>query len=267
MKLRLTWTKTGDYFDIVAANFELAEWYVDASRRQDNRLETNHYAEEPKSSTVEILTQSIKNNIDYVNVFFKKLKIQLLPTSLNLFDQNNINQIHKEWVYINQIHEKIDILFYKIDPKLFDTFHTINRQLHLLEQSFCYHFRGVNTWREPNPFSNQIFDIGVHNVTLLYCDHGRNAWEKFVVGELNPNDHELSQWKTIGSNVSIKLIKPYVQSFPTEFVEYCANHNIKPVSNQLPLGNLADISQLTQARMVMNNNLTQQDNYLIITHI
>jgi len=266
MKLKLAWTKTGDAFDIVATHPELAEWYVATSQQHDNRFETNHFAEDRKSSTVDGLMQSIKNNIDKANSLFKKLKIQLLPTALDLFDQRNINRIHNEWVYIQNTYAKIDTLLYKIDPDIFDAFHAINRQLHLLEGSFHYHLRGVDAWREPNPFLNQIFNTGVYNVVLRYSDHGRSSWEKFTVGDPDPNDQELSQWKNIGANISINLVKPYVQPFPTEFLEYCTHHNIKPTHHQLALGNLADISKLTQARTIMNNNLTQQNNYLIISH-
>jgi len=267
MKLRLAWTKTGDYFDIVATYPELAEWYVSACNRHDNKFHADHFAEDLQFLPCDNLIKLITQNISAVNNCLDKLRMKPIDCPDNFFDQTQLNQLHKNWIHIIQTYPKIEKLLHYFDPNLFDCFHAMNRQIHVLESSFRYTLRSSDSWREANPFPGKFFSPGIYNVVIAYTDHGRNSWEKFVNSEVNPNDHELSQWKNIGACISINLVKPYAQSFPIEFIDYCAQHNIDVAYNQLPLGNLANIEQLARARQMMNNNLTQNNNYLIITHI
>jgi len=264
MKLKLAWTKTGDYFDIVATHPELAEWYVTKCIEHQTQFRNNSFREEHQSRSVDPMIQEIQKNLDNLNVIFKKLKTNEIGKPNNFFDQRQLNQLHKEWIGIDQTYPGIDTLLYKVDSHLFESYHALNRQIHVLENSFRYRLRGIDYWQQPNPFFGQSFPMGVFNVMLDYIDHGRSSWEKFINFELSPNDHELNQWKHFGPAISINLVKPYVQEYPSEFVAYCAQHNIAMTYTQVPLGNVEGLEQLATARAIMNKNLTQPDNYVIL---
>lgn len=266
MKLTLAWTKTGDCFDIVSVYPELAEWYVNRCKHYHSNFATNIFSQDPTPHDVNASVEKIKSNLARVNDILTKLRIQTIDIPDNFLDQRQLNQLHKQWIYIDQTKPGLDNLLYRIDPTLFDAYNSLNMETHKLEYSFDYTLRATQAWRDTNPFPDHCFVPGVFNVSILYTDHGRNSWEKFINYESQPNDHELSNWQNIGSAISINLVKPYVSEFPREFVEYCAKHTIKPTYSSIALGNLPNIDSLAKARQIMNNNLTQQHNHLIITH-
>jgi len=266
MKLRLAWTKTGDYFDIVSTHPELAEWYATKCKHYNSNFKTNVFSQDPDPQNINATVEKIKNDLVQVNDILKKLRIETIDIPNNFFDQRDLNQLHRHWIHIDQNKPGLDNLLYRIDPKLFDAYNSLNMETHKLESSFNYVLRAVDHWKDPNPFTDHCFVPGIFNVSICYTDHGRNSWEKFINYESKPNDHELSNWQNIGSAISINLIKPYVSEFPKEFLKYCVEHTIKPVYSCIALGNLPDVESLARAREIMNNNLTQQDNYLIITH-
>ena len=255
MNFKLYWTKTGDEFEATAINNGLTQWFIDQCQGQFTVVN------DPGTSAVE----TIITDIQRVNAALTKLHLPLIELPANTLDQNKINQVHKQWVGIHRTHPNLDTLLYKIDPTLFDSFHATNNKVHEIERSFNYALRTTDFKKHINPFHEQDFAPGVFNISLIYSDFGRNSWEKFVNGDNTPNDAELSQWEYIGEYINIELVRPYTITWPTEFVTWCQQHNIKPVFNKLPLGNIEE-TQLTQAREIMERNFRQSDNYLRITN-
>jgi len=164
-----------------------------------------------------------------------------------------------------QVNPGLETVLFHMNREAFDQFHSLNRLIHTIENSFRYELRDKLAWRVPNPFPAEMFDTGVFNVSILYVDHGRNAMEKFKNFDLDPNDHELSAWQYIGASLEINLVRPYKDLKPQEFVEYCWRHNIKAQPDRLPFGNLVNcVETLAHARKVMSTNYHLSDNFLTI---
>lgn len=268
MNFKIYWTQTGDEFQIDSIDNELTSWYVDQCTIWDSKFTSEVFSEDRQPTNVNDIIDSIRQNVILVNKTLSKLKLSQLILPDNFFNQFQINQLHKDWISLIRKHPKLETLLYKIDVNLFDSFHALNRQIHKLEESFCYRLRSREPRREENPFVNRLFPTGIFNIELDYVDFGRSSFSKFANFDLTPNDHELSQWMYIGENISINLVKPYQHEHSSEFISYCATHSITPVTDKLPLGNLKDIDKtLTYAREVMNKNIILNNNYLRITKI
>ena len=268
MNFKIYWTQTGDEFQIDSIDDELTNWYVEQCMIWDSKFTIEVFSEDTHSTNVDSIIDLIRQNVIVVNSTLLKLKLPPLALPNNFFDQFQINQLHKDWISLIRTHPKLETLLYKIDVKLFDSFHALNRQIHKLEESFHYRLRSKEPRREVNPFTNRLFPTGIFNIELDYVDFGRSSFSKFVHLDSTPNDHELSQWMHIGENISINLVKPYQHEHPTEFITYCTTHSITPVTDKLPLGNLKDVDKtLTYAREVMNKNIILNDNYLRIIKI
>lgn len=264
MTYQLTWTKTGDYFDVDPIDAELSVWFVAQCKLHESGFKTNVLDTDRPTSTAAELVQRITADLTLVNAWLSKLRLPLLEIE-NWFDQTQLNELHKKWIWLLRENPNIDRAMHSIDKLVFHAFHRINRQIHDLESMFVYALRCPSLWREPNPFTDRLFDTGVFNVSILYVDHGRNAKEKFINYDDTPNDHELSSWANIGASIQINLVRPYFDQQPKQFLDYCVQHNITPQDNQLPFGNLIDCkSNLAHARQVMDRNHTLADNYLII---
>lgn len=264
MTYRLTWTKTGDYFDVNPIDSELSAWFVEQCKLHESGFKTNVFSTDRQTSTATQLIEQTATDLMSVNTLLAKFKLPLLEIE-NWFDQTQLNQLHKDWIMLLRDNSNIEHAMFNIDEQVFDAFHRINRQVHSLESMFVYEMRCPSLWREPNPFIDRLFDTGVFNVSILYVDHGRNAKEKFVNFDDEPNDHELSPWRNIGANIEINLARPYFTQQPKAFLEYCAKHGIAAQDDRLPFGNLVDCkSNLANARQVMNRNHILADNYLII---
>jgi hypothetical protein len=254
MKFKLYWTETGDEFEATAIDDELTAWFIDQCPGQFKVVN------DPSTTAAKTIIADVQR----VNQALAKLHLPPIVPPTNTLDQGELNRVHKQWVGIHRTHPNLDTLLYKIDPTLFDSFHSTNNKVHEIERSFNYALRTTDFKKHLNPFKEQEFHPGVFNISLIYSDFGRNSWEKFVNGDNTPNDAELSQWEYIGEYVNIELVRPYTITWPVKFTNWCQQHSIKPVFNKLPLGNIEE-SQLTHAREVMERNFLRLNNYLHIT--
>ena len=254
--LRLTWTQTNEYFDVEAENPDFALWYVDNSKSSENL----YYTGAPPA--IDNLILELKTNIDAINIYLRKFKFPVIPFFDDMYDQHNLNLLHKLWISIVRKEPRIDRLLYEISPALFQKFHDINLLVHEIEESFTYRLRNSSN-RIENKFKHLVPANGLYNVSIKYSDWGKSSWDKFINGVDDPNDFELSNWETIQSEITINLCKPYKFEYPPEYLTYCSEHNITPTVNKWPLGNLVDYKkQMARARNIMNKNVQIANNSL-----
>jgi len=264
MIFKLYWSDTGDYFDVDAIDVELSDWFVDQCR--DKHFTSDIFQENGKNPVVDKIIAVIDDNIKLINTALSKYRLPKLPAPVNYFDQQQLNQCHKDWIKLLHTYPAVEKLLYKVDQTLFDRFHAINRQIHILESSFRYHVYGVDLWRLPNPFYGKAFPTGEFSLNIRYTDHGRSSFEKWINFDSNPNDDELNQWNSIGASVEIQLGKTYTHNLPNEYLEYCQINNLPVGGCKLPLGNLTDITtNLTRAREIMNKNIQLENNFLMFS--
>ena len=93
--LRLTWSQTNDYFDIEVENSEFACWFVEQCNNSGNVF--SYSGNNPTHQDQLIL--ELKNNIQEVNRFLKKINFSELPLFDDLCSQHNLNLAHKSWIY------------------------------------------------------------------------------------------------------------------------------------------------------------------------
>jgi hypothetical protein len=255
--LRLTWSQTKDYFDVVPENDEFARWYVQQCKDHGNLFLPEI------SVAIDDLTAQIKNNLQEVNQFLTKINFTKIPVFEDLYDQNNLNATHKNWIAVIRKEPRIDQLFYNISPDLFKKFHDINLLIHKVEKKFNYKLLGDPNWRVDNIFQHVQPTLGVFNVGINFTDWGKSSWHKFLDGIEDPNDFELSNWQTIGSDININLCNPHVTAMSPDYIDYCRKNEIDTVVDIWPLGNLVDhVHTIPKVRCLMNHNTQIPDNHL-----
>ena len=257
--LRLTWSQTGDYFDIEAENPEFALWFVE----QCNSFGNSFLYKGNAPAHQDQLIAELKNNVQEVNQFFKKINFPELPVIDDMCSQHNLNLGHKTWISIIRKEPRIDKLLYYSNPELFKKFHDINTLIHQIESGFKYACLGTPNWRVENKFKNIVPTHGIYNVSIEYTDWGKSIWHKFRDGVDQPIDFELNEWNSIGSSINIKLCHPYTLTFSPDYLTYCAKHQVAPGIDTWPLGNLVDYENtMSRTRNIMNKNTQIPNNTL-----
>jgi hypothetical protein len=258
--IRLTWSQTNDYFEIKAEDPEFAVWFVEQSSNLGNSY---GYTGERTVSYHDNLIAELKNNIQEANQFLRKINFPELLLVDDFCSQHNLNLAHKSWIAIQRKDPRIDQLFYHHSPELFKKYHTINTLIHRIESSFKYDCKCDPHWRIDNKFKNTLPKHGLFNVSINYTDWGKSSWDKFLNGDPEPNDYELNNWNSIGSDININLNKPHLFTFPSDYNEYCEKHQIEKSVATWPLGNLVDYDNtMPTARNIMNKNIQIPNNTL-----
>jgi len=266
--IKLVWEITGDYFEIEPYDVELASWYVDQCDAVNSGFTIEVFETDEKHISVDVAIREISSDIATVNSFLEKIKMSKIVEPKNYYNHIQLNQLHKDWVGLIKKYPTLRNMFKKLDENVFNSFDKINRFLHVIENQFKYKMRAraEKYWIINNPFKEKLlhdFPTGNYNVMMSYVDYGRSSWEKFINGDITPNDIELSQWEYIGSTISIDLRIPRSYDFPNEFLNYCASNYIQPVGINLPFGNVKDYEKnLTDAKIIMERNVKINGNLL-----
>jgi hypothetical protein len=265
MKIRLTWNSTNDklLFDVI--NQELANWFVLTSEQLGNRYSIGDQIIDTllaKPSTGKL----IKEEIEYIETVNKQLTLLKMPVfkiPSNWYDQQQLNTLHKDWGETRQKWPKLTELFYKIDPKIYEAYQEMNCHIHLIEKSFLYRFRDPANWRVCNPFKDNSYDWETCNLYINYPGHGREAFEKFQnMDTYNDIYRDNVNWDNIDASIGINLIRPYKETPPQEFLDWCKEKKLTPHTRTIPLANLVNWKHdLTTARQIMSENVIIYDNY------
>ena len=270
MKIKLCWSNTNDCLLFDAFNEQLALWFIETSQQLGNNYSTADMVTDiPKrSQDTSKLINEISNDIDRVNKFLVSMKQQPVPKPTNWCDQAQLNALHKNWARTRYEWPKLSAMLYKIDPTLFDSYHRMNCHIHLIEDSFNYHFRDPTHWRVDNPFKDTAYSWEHCHLAIRYPGHGREAFEKFKNLDDNIEDMELDNcnWDNIDPALTVSLTRPYTITPPGEFLAWCQDKNLKPHTSTIPLGNLFNWqTELTDARSMFMKNLQVPGNYFSLT--
>lgn len=265
MKIQLTWSLTNDVLLFDAINQDLAQWFVQTSQQLGNQYSTADQKIDTilKSSNTDKLIQEEIRYIETVNKQLMLLKMPVIEVPSNWYDQKQLNKLHKDWGETRQKWPKLSELFYKIDRKIFEAYQEMNCHIHLIEESFLYRFRDSTHWRVDNPFKDNSYDWETCNLYIHYPGHGREAFEKFRNMDIYDDIYRDNvNWNNVDAYVGIKLSRPYKETPPEEFLDWCKEKKLIPHTKTLPLGNLVDWEHnLTRAKQIMTENVIIKDNH------
>jgi hypothetical protein len=269
MKIKLSWLNTSDYLIFDCINEDLCEWFVQKSHELDSKFTTaNMITDVPRRShDTQTLISEINDDIDRVNEFLPRLKQPTINKPTNWFDQEQLNNLHKEWARSRQQVPTLPELLHKIDQSLFDAYQETNCHIHLIEDSFYYTFRdNDNHWRLTNPFKDNMYDWQVCHLFLPYPGHGRSAFEKFRNFDEDVFKDDLCNWDNIDSCLGVNLTRPYKLEPPQEFLEWCKKHgNLVPHRETIPMANLENWKDnLAEARQIFTENNKILDNHFAL---
>lgn len=272
MKLRLSWSKTGDNFFVIPIYSEFTEWFIEESDQRCNQWTSQtddiflkDFHADTNLSNNQQLIDTLIDHLNIVNELLTKLKIKNIPLEHDYYNQQCLNATHKQWIKLIRNIPKIDELIYKLDPDTCKKFHDINNLIHKIENNF--HFRLVTTeyWKVENKFVNHKWGSNDYcNISLPYNDFGKSSYDKWLNNDDDPNDFELSNHKTVSGRINISLNYPYTCKYSNSYVQYCSKHNIEPVPKNLPLANIDSMQNLAIARQIMENNIHQNNNFLFL---
>ena len=265
MKIQLTWKLTNDVllFDVI--NSDLALWFIQTSQQLGNRYGVADQIIDTllaKPKTDKLINQEIAY-IETVNKHLDRLKMPVFLMPSNWYDQQQLNRLHKDWGETRQKWPKLTELFYKIDPEIYAAYQEMNCHIHLIEESFLYRFQDPTHWRVDNPLKDHSYDWEVCHLYINYPGHGREAFEKFQNLDIYDDIHRDNvNWDNIDGSIGIKLVRPYKETPPQEFLDWCKEKKLIPHTKTLPLANLVNWKEnLTMARQLVTKNVTIQDNY------
>lgn len=258
--MKLIFTSTGDYIDIVYDNSVLAEFWINEINKDNvNSFNLKDPVPLPK-------LDELTNNLIEVNLILAKFNIDDLTTiETNWHDQYNLNVLHERWVKLQHKHRNIVELLAKLPNNIVKKFHDINIQIHQIESTSMYTYenelRPGIIWQVKNPFDTSILKSGKWNVELHYQNLGRSLYDKWKNFDNNIFDEDTNNFTHIGGRVIINLDRPYTVGLPNEYIEYCSQHNTTPIADILPLGNFLNIEEnLTKIRQVIYRNINDKNN-------
>jgi hypothetical protein len=302
MKFSLVFDNSGDTLPFnVVYNHELLAFFVEKAnaaeqnsffndqvlfKQLDQKLTHLHWA---LSKTNEVLYDLIKRSFRQQDIL------------QNYFDQDFLNAIHCEWVHSQKFTVDIDALRHSLvssQAKIGNILHNmypdeirvikvaealeklgyiypyeeVNMGVHRLESSFIksnLEFKADQKWNVfDNPFVDTVISNNdVVNFSFGYTYVGRQYYDKFANFDTNLQYNDHYNYEQLEFAFQLNLAKPQTIPYSSEFVEWANNHNIKPMTTQLPIANLANIdSNLFEYRKILYRNSRDNNRARIVLH-
>jgi len=226
---------------------------------------------EQKDKLVDYLNQDFLNKTHCDWVFSQKKLVDI--NAMRFSNQhdiaaigNKLHEVYPDEIRIITIAEALTKLGY-IYP-----YEEVNMSVHRLESCFKKNnleFSGKSKWEVfDNPFKDSIVsNNNIVNFSFGYTYVGRQFYNKYEYfdTELVYNDHY--NYETLEYSFQISLDKPQTIPFSKEFLVWCQEQNVNPISTQIPLANIIDLEKnLFEYRKILYRNSKQNNQTSIITH-
>lgn len=250
--MKVVWTSSGDEIEFIPDNQALCEYFIKGLNQAS--LACVH-----SDVNTAWPTQLIANLQD--------INLVLLDTKLadpfdlgDPYDQQYLNQLHRQWVKFHLQYPKIIAFLKAKDAELVNKFRGINSMLHKTEKMFVQAYigmRGTHMITLDNIFENALsFDTA--NLQLYYHDLGRNTFNKWANFDSVLDQEDTNDYAKLAADVHLNLNRTMLQSAPANYVDWCKNQGLKTVPGRwINLGNFVDLdSRLADYRKILarNNN-------------
>ena len=302
MKFSLVFENSGDSIPfVVVENLDLFDFFVKKINSESKNLFDNNYQ---LSKEIDKKLNDINWSLSKTNEVLHLLINQSFEQKDKLtdyLDQDFLNKTHCDWVFSQQQLVNIDAMRFnsqaaiaEIGNKLHEIYpdeiriikiaeamiklgyiypyEEVNLSVHRLESCFKKNnleFSGNNKWEVfDNPFIDTVVSNGnVVNFSFGYTYVGRQLYNKYEYFDTNLKYNDHYNYETLEYSFQLSLDKPQTIPFSKEFLAWCQEHNVKPVTTQLPLANIIDLEKnLFEYRKILYKNSKQNNQASIITH-
>lgn len=296
MKFNIVFENTGDTIPFESThNHDLMEWYINKANQENCNQFFNN---DDLHNEVDQKLNDINNALSRTNEIYYLLTDENFPQHNNLenyLDQKFLNRQHELWVKSQYKIIDIDLLRFskdvrkaRIGYKLHDLYpddirlirvapimeklgqiypyEEVNMTVHRLEQIFATdrEYSTLNKWADlgfDNPFVNSMVSSQDRvNFSFGYTYVGRqyyNKW-KYWDSDLECSDHynyEKLEW-----SFHLNLDRPETKPWSPEFLSWAQQHEVRPITTQLPIANIIDLEKnLTGYRKMIYRNARQHN--------
>jgi hypothetical protein len=269
-------------------NHDLFEFFVDLANQHNN----NNFSDE---GFVARHSDRLLNDINFAlsktNEILFDLYGQSFPQNdnkLDYFDQDFLNRQHELWVVSQNHCVDIDQLRFstnknqaRLGNQLHDLYpdnirqvrlaeamiklgyilpyEEVNMTVHALEKFFAKNieFKASAKWQVfDNPFYETMTTTNdAVNLSFGYTYVGRQYYNKwsFFDTDLKYQDHY--NYETLEWAFQINLQRPETRPYSKEFLHWCHEKQVRPITNQLPIANIVDLEKnLTHIRTILYKN-------------
>lgn len=285
MKFYLTFNNTNDTIPFeTTQNEEFFTWFLNkANTDQKNNFNIDNKWVNQLSN--ELIT--LDSNIKKINPLIKSLTgidFEVKTDLSDYLDQQFLNKLHCDWVKSQEYIIDIDNLRKTGNThgsQLRDMYPDSIRQIRLAEALtkfvFCDVYEDINMsiHRTEHLFGNFInfnysndryqiftnekwskttFTNDKTHLCFAYTYLGRQTYNKWEYFDTNLENDDFYNYETLEWSFDIGLYRAETQSFSKEFLEWCSNKNLKPIS-RISIANIPDLqNHLHFYRKMLYNN-------------
>ena len=299
MKFSLVFDKSGDYIPFESVDNEnLLDFFI----TQANLNNLNSFTDDGfVSENCNRLLNEINWALSKTNEVLHPLIHQKFPQSddlLDYLDQRFLNRQHELWVFSQCNKINIDDLRFSADCKkarlgniLHDAYpddirkiklaeamiklgyiypyEEVNLTVHRLEKFFKNNieFKSDQKWEV---FDNPFVDVmnsnnNIVNFSFAYTFVGRQYYDKwqFFDTDLEFKDHY--NYETLEWAFQMNLGRPETIPYSKEFLTWCQDKNVRPITRQIPLANVIDLDKnLHYYRSILYKNSRDKNRVKIL---
>jgi hypothetical protein len=250
--MKMIWNMTGDSIDLDVLMPSVFAYYLENQPNQFYPINLD----DPTSSM-----QRLNHNLDKINSYLENMKLPSIAKPAG-YSQEDLIRIHYEWVQLHRDYPRIEDICRRLDAEAPNVFYSTNKIIHSLEESFAVVVDNRANICVSNPFGNHIFTMGKSNISMDFSNLGRttyNRWLNFATAAWDDTNNFDEFW----GKLRINLDRPYDQSVPKQYREWCKEHKESPMGERILLANFRDLEKnLGTYRQIWIDNMAVDGNYI-----
>jgi hypothetical protein len=257
MLVKLVWENTRDEIVFVPTFPDLLDYYINQLDQQNSN---KFFCKESKFN--HNIVDELQRCLASTQPLSTKIPMEIDDWSGNVYDQEYLNRLHKQWVKTGLRYPKLPNLLKSMGNKDVD-FRNINENIHLLEKSFDCEFINYkdNPCQIENIFGKNILSFDIANLMLGFDNLGRSSWNKFINWDDNIVDTDTNDFTCLSGRIELNLNRPLLIGPPVDYVNWCRSHDVPAVGHSISLGNIVDLEQnLLEIRKILVRNMYEQTN-------
>ncbi len=147
----------------------------------------------------------------------------------------------------------------------------VNLTVHRLERYFAkdIEYKSDTKWQVfDNPFSStMVSNNDVVNFSFGYTYVGRQYYNKWQFYDTNLSCVDHYNYETLEYAFQLNLDRPQTIPYSKEFLEWCTQHQVLPITTQIPIANAVDINKhLKYYRILLYTNSRASNRARLVIH-